>query len=109
MSNPYDLTPSEDGLSYQFTTDFGDKYTAYFTSFYLQNLQSEDVEVSSREMARQETDESLFQDGLMNCPIVSRQNPHKEKLIAAFKHTLRYWMGDQRVIDVRFTLPGTIA
>lgn len=47
MSNRYDLIPSEDGLSYQFTTDSGDKYTAYFTTFFLLNEQGEDVEVSS--------------------------------------------------------------
>ena len=47
MSNPYELTSSPDRLSYQFTTDSGDKYTAYFTVFYLQNEQGEDLEISS--------------------------------------------------------------
>ena len=47
MLSRYDPTPSEDELSYQFTTDSGDKYTAYFTEFFLQNEQGEDIEVTS--------------------------------------------------------------
>lgn len=38
MSDRYELTTSEDGLTYQFTTDFGEQYIAYFTEFTLRDF-----------------------------------------------------------------------
>lgn len=47
MSSRYNLTLSEDGQSYQFTTEAGNQYTAYFTEFFLQNERGEEFKISS--------------------------------------------------------------
>lgn len=47
MSNHYDLSLTKDGKAYQFITDNGDRYVAYFTEFILQNSNGEDIVLSS--------------------------------------------------------------
>lgn len=47
MSSRYNLTLSEEGQSYRFTTDAGNQYTAWFTEFFLQNERGEEFKISS--------------------------------------------------------------
>jgi hypothetical protein len=55
LSNRYELTTSDDGLSYQFSSASGDVYYAYFTLFFLQNKQGEEIEIFSFGFDRKET------------------------------------------------------
>ncbi len=47
LLNHYDLSLTADGKAYQFTTDTGEVYIAYFTEFTLGNTNGEDIIITS--------------------------------------------------------------
>lgn len=61
MSARYELHVAEDGTSYQFITDAGNTYLAYFTEFFLQGKDGSEVPTISFGFTCKLTDESVAQ------------------------------------------------
>jgi len=61
LSKPYDFISAVEGQDYQFTTQSGDKYTAWFTEFFLQTQDQNELLIYSFgfECSRNSTESSL--------------------------------------------------
>ena len=88
MSSRYDFTSSDDEESYQFTTESGDKFTVWFTDFFLRNEEGKDIQIYSFgfDRLRNSLDSPNKFDAKVKATILNiiteffRKNPHNAVL-----------------------------
>jgi len=117
LQSPYDLNPSDNELTYEFTTSAGSTYIAYFTEFYLLDKDHTEIQIFSfgtddgmsrnrriifgqwfnevrNDYTKYDSPIKYAEDQFYSSLIIKNDNPQKEYLIEAFQFTIDYWMGN---------------